>query len=143
MVRFLKFSFAGFLMALLLSFPVYADNGDPMYNFYNGLANVIESNMDNPEACVAKAESYIRKNIGPLERATQRGRRMAETGMYDDMTEEDAMQALEGMGEAMSRTGGFQALNRFQRVLGVFEQKYPEHAERLLDSMSEHQSQFE
>ena len=70
MSRLLLFLTAG---ALFVGFSagssVASDN--PMYDFYSGLIEVIENNTDNPQACMAQAKSYIRSNIGPLQKVAE------------------------------------------------------------------------
>ena len=80
MRKYLGLLFSVCFMLSLSSVGVYA--GDLMYDFYSGLADIIERNMDNSDKCVTEAESFIRKNIKPLLEATERGKRMAQSGMY-------------------------------------------------------------
>ncbi len=141
MRKYLGLLFSMYFILFLSSVGVYA--GDPMYDFYSGLADIIERNMGSPDRCVSEAESFIRKNIRPLLEATERGKRMAQSGMYDNMTEEEARRKLEEMGNHMSQSGSMEAINRFTNALGNFSMKHPQHGEKISDILSEYQPRFE
>ena len=141
MKKYFSLLFSICFILFLSSVGGYAE--DPMYDFYSGLADVIEKNMDNPDRCVSEAESFIRKNIKPLVKATETGKRMAQSGMYNNMSEEEARKKLEEMGSHMSQSGSMEAINRFTNALGKFSMKYPKHGEKISDILSEYQPQFE
>ncbi len=140
MRKYLGFLFSICFILFLLSVDVYAE--DPMYDFYSGLADIIERNMDSPDKCVAEAESFIRENIKPLLEATERGRRMAQSGMYEDLSEEEVRGKLEEMGDHMSQSGSMKAINRFMNALDNFSTEYPQHGENISDILSGYQPQF-
>ena len=107
------------------------------------LLDIVEENMSNPDKCVSEAGSFIKENIKPLLEATKRGRSMVQSGMYEDLSEEEARRKLEEMGTHMSQSGSMEAIERFTKAFGNFSMKYPRHGEKISDVLSEYQMQFE
>ncbi len=89
---------------------------DPMADFYNGLADVVDRNANLPEVCVAEAETYIKENIQSLGRSPEKrgGMRMLQDGIH--------------------------ALNRFMESIQRLSKKYPGDAERIMDTLSRYLS---
>ena len=141
MRKYLGLLFSICFILFLSSVGVYA--GDPMYDFYGGLADIIEENMGSPDKCVSEAESFIKENIKPLLEATKRGRSMAQSGMYEDLSEEEVRRKLEEMGTHMSQSGSMEAIERFTKAFSDFSMKYPRHGEKISDILSEYQPRFE
>lgn len=139
MERFLKFFLAGFLMILLFSYVAYAEDVDPMYDFYNGLSDIIERNMNSPDICVTQSETFIRKNIGSLIEVADKARQMAQ---MRPTTEKEAQRMAE-LGKYMPQAKGMEAMNRFIQVFGTFAMKHPEHAEKINEILGEYEPQFE
>ena len=92
--------------------------------FYSGLADIIEDNMNNPDACVAKVEDYYQANqdkIKEIRAAAEKAmEQMApQMGKYMSMTQEEA--------EALAKKEGAQGETIKPRML-------PE-AERYSDAL--------
>ena len=140
--RIIFFITVTFSLFFLLN-SVHSQDRDPMYNFYGGLADIIENNMDNPDGCVAQADRFIRNNIEPLKKAAERGRRMVEDRRHEEITEAEAQKMMQQGANILAKSKGFQAMNRFMELLNSFAMQHPEHAEKILDVMSEYNSEFE
>lgn len=133
-----------------LPFSWASDN--PMFDFYNGLTEVIEKNMDNPEACVVRAESYIKNNIGALQKAAEAGRRMAQqnTRKYENMSQEELESTMEEAERVMSdpkisesMNKSMTAMNKFMEVIGEFTMKHPDEGEEIMETLNEYSHQDE
>ncbi len=133
-----------------LPFSWASDN--PMFDFYNGLTEVIERNMDNPKACVVQAGSYIKNNIGVLQKAAEAGRRMAQqnTRKYENMSQEKLESTMEEAKRVMSdpkiaesMNKSMTAMNKFMKVMGEFEMKHPDEGEKIMETLSEYSNQDE
>lgn len=133
-----------------LPFSWASDN--PMFDFYNGLTEVIERNMDSPEACVVQAGNYIKNNIGVLQKVAEAGRKMAQqnTRKYENMSQEKLEPAMEEaervmsdpkIAESMNRS--MAAMNKFMEVIGEFAMKHPDEGERIMEVLSEYSPQDE
>ena len=105
-----------------------------MVEFYGGLAEVLEQNMDEPERCVKQADDYIASHVGPLQELMKRSRMNAQSNPPSSgkaaLTREDQAKIGQAMNE-MSRSEGFQAMNRFLSAFEEFAGKYPDHADRI------------
>ena len=126
------------LAVFLILSCVYAED-DPMYQFYSGLAEIIERNMEHPEDCAAKAEIFIRDNIGQLRQAVQRSKDMAKSTRNSQMSEVE----LQKKTQELVRSRGFQAMNRFMGAFRAFGSKSPEDAQKIMAVMGEYESRFE
>ena len=122
---------SGIFVAFLLSI-AYAQD-DPLYTFYNGLSDIIESNMNSPDACVKEAEDFISQNIAPLIKISEEGKRRAagQSTSVDSMSDEQKREMMEKAGEALSNSQGVEALNRFTQLLQDFSASYPDHADKI------------
>jgi hypothetical protein len=122
---------AGIAITFLLSI-AYAQD-DVMYNFYNGLSNIIQSNMSSPDTCVQEAESFIRQNIAPLKALSDEGRRKAQmqSSNVDSMSDAQKREMMEKAGEALSNSKGVEALDRFTKLMEDFSASNPEHADKI------------
>ena len=109
---------------------------DPVYNFYNGLANIIEENMNSPDACVAKAVRFINDNLKPLQDAMQRGVQMAQTQQYDQMSQEEIVKKAEEGMQVLSQNKSMEAVMRFSKSMQEFAMNYPEHTAKISEAMS-------
>ncbi|MFH0732884.1 MAG: hypothetical protein V2A72_08225 [Candidatus Omnitrophota bacterium] len=140
---------AGFIcVSSFLPLSMAGDN--PMLDFYNELAQIIENNTDNPDACVAQAKAHISSNIGPLQAAAQRGRQMAQRDeqKYEDMDQQDIEAAMQEAEKTMSdpmvaRTmnESMAALDRFAVAFEQFASKYPDAADKITNTMHEYAPQ--
>lgn len=134
---------AGVVLFMLIS-GVCAQDQNPIAIFYGGLADIIQENMNSPQQCVAEAESFIDANIGPLQRAMQRGAQMSRSDSHKQMDESQFQASLEQMGKSMSQDGGIQAMNRYVDAITIFGDKCPEHAEQIMIKLNSHsQEQFQ
>ena len=144
MGRFSKFFLIMGVFLFLSVSGAYSQSQDPMYNFHNGLAAIIEDNMNSPQSCVRKAKHFIDANIGPLQKAMQRGMQMAQKRSFSEpMSESQMFDSLEQMGNAMSQSGGMQAINRYTKAIAAFGEKYPDFAEQIMMKLSQQQDPFQ
>ena len=123
-----------FLIILLLGNPVYSQVQDLTKitdNFYAGLADIIEVNMDNPDKCLMEVEDYYQKN----EATVKQIRILTEEAMKQvTPLVDEYMSMSEGELEAFARE---QKLNsqsqlrispgavRYTETMKVFAMKYP------------------
>lgn len=124
----------GFLVAVLLCVAplVYAQDLNPMYDFYKGLADVIERNIGNPQNCVTEAETFVRDNIGALQASIEQAQQMApEQPAADTMSDSQQADMAKGM----------EALDRFMQVFNTFAQNSPEEAEKIAGFISQYAPQ--
>jgi len=122
-----------------------------MFDFYNGLTEVIEKNMDNPHACVLQAESYIKNKIGILQKAAETGKKMVRQNLqrYENMSDKDIQSAIEEAEDAMSdpkiaesMNASMKVMNRFMEAMNKFTIKHPAEGEKIADALSEYSSQY-
>ena len=137
-----KYYFAAFIMLILAQAPLCAQGANPMYGFYDGLAEVIEDNMGSPDRCVVEAERYIEENLAPLMEAAERGRNMA-SGRGAEVSEEAARRALEDPEVIKAMSRGMEAMNRFMEAMQEFTMKHPMHAEQIEELLSDIGSEME
>ena len=138
MRRFFGFLFA----ALLVMAPVaYAQDYNPMYDFYKGLADVIESNITNPEGCVAESETFIKANIGTLQASIEQAQKLS--AAQAPVSAENAQTAMESLTDEQKAdmAKGMDALDRFMQVFNSFSQKYPDEAEKIAGFISQYAPQ--
>lgn len=138
-------------LVFISSFLLFSWAGDnPMFDFYNGLAEVIERNMNNPGACLAQAEDYIKNNIKTLQEVAERGRRMAQQNMqkYENMNREELESTMKEaertmsdpkVAESMNRS--MTAMNKFVEVMGEFTVQHPDEGERIMETLSKYSPQ--
>ena len=135
---------------ILLPFSWASDN--PMFDFYNGLTEVIERNTDNPKACVVQSENYIKNNIGVLQKVTEAGRRKTQKNIqaYKNMSQEElglvmkkAEKAMSDPKIAESMNISMAAMNKFVEVMNEFTMKHPYEGESIMEILSAYSPQNE
>lgn len=133
----------GFLFAVLLFVTplAYAQDYNPMYDFYKGLADVIERNMTNPGGCVSESEVFIKENIGTLQASIEQAQKMA--AEQPAGSEEGAATVAETMSDSQKAdmAKGMEALDRFMQVFNSFAQSSPEEAEKIAGFISQYAPQ--
>ena len=145
MAKTLKvFTFAFLLISLLTCAPQAQEDVNMLIDeFYDGLADVIEYNMDDPDQCVIEVDEYYVENQATVERI----RRMMEEAMvkvkdmmdgftpeYGSMTEEE-MEALEQQGRQRGMPGDQvreEEETRYAKVLSEFTLKHPQHGLKVV-----------
>ena len=106
-----------------------------MDKFHNGLADIIEGNMNSPDRCVAEVDDYYRKNRATIEKVrkmTEKGVKQAMSMMpeyykkYESMSEEE-LEALERKTQQMERRQPkmLPGTARYTKALEAFSMKYP------------------
>ncbi len=123
-----------FLLILLLGNPVYSQVQDLTKiadNFYAGLADIIEVNMDNPDKCLKEVEDYYQKNEATVKQIQMR---VEEAMKQATPLVDEYMSMSEGELEAFARE---QKLNhqsqlrmspgaiRYIETMEIFAMKYP------------------
>ncbi|MFH1245939.1 MAG: hypothetical protein V1662_05565 [Candidatus Omnitrophota bacterium] len=138
MRRILGFLFA----ALLVMAPVaYAQDYNPMYDFYKGLADVIENNIANSEECVAASETFIKANIGTLQASIEQAQKLSVA--QAQVNAESAQTAMESLTDEQKAdmAKGMDALDRFMQVFNTFSRQYPDEAEKIAGFISQYAPQ--
>ena len=150
MRKLLKVLVFSFLSLSLFSYAAQADDAEEiaalMAEFYDGLADVIERNMDDPDWCLSEVGAYYKEN----EATVQRVRELAEKAMeeaaalmqeYESMkneyngTDHMALEQLKGPAEEDSAQGGSPAeheTDRYTQALQAFMLKYPSHGLKIV-----------
>jgi ribosome-binding ATPase YchF (GTP1/OBG family) len=125
----------GCLLVSVLSIAAWAQDIQALSEeFYSGLANIIEHNMDKPDECVRFVENYYQANRDKV----QALRKAAEEAMakiapqidkYMNMTEEEAraMEQQQGLGQDRGRPKLSGAAQRYTTALQEFSAKYPKY----------------
>jgi DNA repair ATPase RecN len=129
--------FSGILIACLVFTCVYAADENIMYDFYNGLANIIEQNMNNPDNCVTQAENHIRANIAKLKEVVQKAKQMARTMPQAQMSQAELEQKMQALSTDPMANKMMDTMQRFSQALYNFSEKYPDHAEKIGDVFDE------
>lgn len=137
MKRFFGQLFSGILIACLVFTCVYATDENIMYDFYNGLTNIIEQNMNNPDSCVTKAENHIRANIAKLSEVVKKAKQMAKTMPQTQMSQAELQQKMQELGRDPMANKMMDTMQRFTQAFYNFSEKHPDHAERIGDVFDE------
>ncbi|MDD5218600.1 MAG: hypothetical protein PHS88_10965 [Candidatus Omnitrophica bacterium] len=114
--------------AFFLSNSARADELDIIYSFYNGLADVIEQNRDNPDQCVAKSEEFIKGKVQSISEAAARAKQAAS---QKAASEEDVKRMMNEPPPLVAGGPQMNAIQRFSLVFGLFAQKYPQQASEI------------
>ncbi len=106
--------------------------------FYNGLADVIEKNMDAPEDCVREVDNYFAANQDKVElihrEAAKAMEQIApEIDKYMSMTEEEAAAMAQKQGTQTNRqTPKMSAAGqRYNEILKAFCSRYPQQGMKI------------
>lgn len=130
--------FVIFGLVSLFTFGAAADELDVLYSFYNGLADIVEQNRNNPDECVAKVEEFVKNNVASMNEAAKKAKEQAEQRV---VTEEEAERMMNQPPPTVSGGQGMNAIERFSLVFGIFAQKYPEHASKITKIVQEQAEQ--
>lgn len=138
----------GFMLALfaIMGHVFGEDMVDPMYSFYNGLAGIIDKNMDTPDVCVSQAEGFIKSHIKPLIDANNHAKKLSQEAQYSNMSEDEArkmMEKMKNMNQTVDMNRSLEALEKFTSVFQKFSEKYPNHAEKINNIFKSYQLEFE
>lgn len=126
-----------FILASLIIFLVLPNalskEMDVMYDFYDGFANIIESNSNDPDNCVKQSEIYIKNKAASLMESARNAQAMEAQA---PVSEEDAAQFADEHPLKTQRKD-LEAVNRFGTAFQAFQQRYPQHAARIRQMMAE------
>jgi len=108
------------------------DVGSIADELYSGLADIIENNMNDADACIAKVDNYYKANqdkVVAIRTAVEKAIEQAspKTDEYMSMSKEE-LEALSKKAEEQQQAGGPQmspAGKRYTDALKVFTMKYP------------------
>ena len=120
------------MLILGLAFPLYLKAQDLetlAADFYNGLADIIENNMDNPNACVAAIEEFYAANqelIVQMREAAQKSIGYGENQMSQEQIQ--TMMLQQSITQQMPDTPVTRAAMRYSNALTLFSQRYPQQA---------------
>ncbi|MCK4828096.1 hypothetical protein KA005_70860 [bacterium] len=137
MTKFLTYFILGlFCVFSLTSFADAQDSESFMITIYNGLANIIEANMNNPGQCSAAIESFCRKHKAEIDRLSAISQRKRQEAMQQDYSAEDlSMEKMQRQFDAMAQSKSFQAVNRFTQAVQNFCMQNPDYSEELGDAI--------
>jgi len=101
--------------------------------FYDGLADVVERNMDSPEQCVKEVEDYYTENKQTVEKVQQMVKEgitktMSAVKDYETIDEEQINKDLEkgAMQSSMVQPEPSKEVERYTKALNAFTKKYPQ-----------------
>ena len=124
-----------FVVVFLITFLILSNSPakemDVMYDFYNGFAEVIESNSNDPDNCVKQSEVYIKNKAASLMESARQAQAAAG---QSSVTEEQAAEWSREQPLKPQRKD-LEAVNRFGVAFQAFQQRYPEHAARIRQMM--------
>ncbi len=108
-----------------------------MDKFHNGLAVIIERNMNNPDRCVVEVDNYYNANRATVEKVRKTskkymGRAMAMADKYKYMSDEE-LEALERSAtqRGMAKSEMSPGTTRYTKALESFMMKYPQYAVKI------------
>jgi len=108
-----------------------------MNTFYNGLAHVVEQNMENPANCVRAVDKYYENNTATVEKIRiLNARYMAKAETVMRNYQETGMDEFANLGELQELEGSLKELNsqsqqsgegmeRYAKALEQFSMKHP------------------
>ncbi len=106
--------------------------------FYNGLADVIEKNMDVPEDCIREVDNYFTANQDKVELIRREAAKAMEQiapeiDKYMSMTEEEAAAMAQKQGTQTNRqTPKMSAAGqRYNEILKAFCSRYPQQGMKI------------
>ena len=126
----------GYFFMFLLSSPVVAEEINNMVDdFYNGLAEIIENNMDDPEKGVKEVEGYYQNNQETVMKIRQEAEKAMQQiapviDKYMSMAEEEAAALAEQQkGRQNTQESRMSpAAKRYSDALKALTLKYPKYA---------------
>lgn len=120
-------------LAVTFAGGVFADEIDAITAYYNGLADVIEQNRNDPDVCVQKAEEFMRDKSKLLNDAvTSAQNKAAQSQPSAEDVDKFSRQHPLQQGTTMN------AMQRFSVVFGIFQQKHPEQAAKITQIAQEY-----
>ncbi len=137
MAKFLTYLILGlFCVFSLTSFADAQDSESFMVTIYDGLAGIIEANMNNPGQCGAAIESFCRKHKAEIDRLNAISQGSRQQAMQQDYSTEDFnMEKMQQQLDAMAQSKGFQAVNRFTQAVQNFCMQNPNYSEEIGDAI--------
>ena len=138
MQRLLKRLVLSVLCLVVLSGIAAAQSLDSLTDeFYGGLADAIEQNMNDPDSCVAAVDNYFAANQDKVAQIRQEAEEAMkaiapEIDKYMSMTEEEAaaMEQKQGM-QANKQPKMSAAGQRYNNALKAFSTKYPQYGMKI------------
>ena len=135
MEKAVKVLIFAFLAMVTLSPTLKAEDMNTITDkFYNGLAEVIERNMDSPDNCVREVDNYYEANRATVEKIRKTAEEhvpqaMAMLDKYKTMGDEVPEMEFEqkGMAESWASPGA----TRYGEAFNAFAMKYPQSAAKI------------
>ena len=127
----------GLLILALGSAPAAAEVSDAlMAEIFNGLADIIERNMGNPENCIAQLQAFIQENKAAFMEWKYTAEKNIEKARANpqQMPSQEDMQRIQ---EEMEKSQGVQAMNRWAEAISNFAMTNPGYMDRVTQAMEE------
>lgn len=144
MRNILRFVFSLCLIIFLFAAISHAEEANEiatlMNKFYNGLADIIERNMDSPDACVAEVESYYENNKEAVDKirslmekalaqamamAKELEAKSAEYSKKENMSPSELAELAEKEAALIPKPSPARETERYSKALAAFSAKYP------------------
>jgi len=141
------------ILVLAISFfcnAAHADDAEEMAKlmdeFYEGLAEVIENNMDDPDKCLSEVDSYYEENKDTVEKVQElTAKAMEQVGVMMEQSEstwsadadrdyidaEELAKMAQKSGLTESGAPQMEETDRYTKALEAFMKKHPMHALRI------------
>lgn len=123
---------------IVLVFPagVFAEDMEAQVaRFYNGLSDIMERNMNNPDSCVSETKRFVDANqafLIKMQELAKKGMQQAQDMQHPSMDQADMQKAM----EEMSKSEAAQATTRWAQAMMQFSMQNPEHAGQIAEIMS-------
>jgi len=131
------------LMSILSIFLLLPDaSTQEVTKLWNGLAEILERNMDSPDNAVSETKSFIRDNRGEFQEwrdSVRKNIEKAKMRSYQELSQEE----MENIGAAMQKRPGAEALNRWTTAVINFSTKNPEQTTRINELMQSYSPKFD
>ncbi|MBN3038080.1 MAG: hypothetical protein JW869_01525 [Candidatus Omnitrophica bacterium] len=109
-----------------------------MVEIYGGMADIIESNMNDPDRCISEIRAFGAKHRSAIDRITEVSQGNREQAMQEEYSYEDVdMGEIQDAMEEMAKSKGFQEMNRFMEATQNFSMQNGDYAEELGSAIEE------
>jgi len=131
------------LMSILSIFLLLPDaSTQEVTKLWNGLAEILERNMDSPDNAVSETKSFIRDNRGEFQEwrdSVRKNIEKAKMRSYQELSQEE----MENIGAAMQKRPGAEALSRWTTAVINFSTKNPEQTTQINELMESYSPKFD
>ena len=135
--KFLKVAIIALFVLCAFKFPAFAEDLTTMSDkFYNGLADTIQRNMNNPERCVKEVDKYYDSNrsyIIKIREITEKHMKeaMAMMDKYENMTAAEMEAMSKKMEKNMVNPHVSKGAEKYGETMEKFATKHPQYGFKI------------